>query len=123
MMIRLSDILDRVSTHHPNADLDPINKAYVFSAKMHQGQTRKSGEPYLIHPMEVAAVLADMRLDVPSVCTGLLHDAIEDTLATYEEVQQIFGKEIADLVDGVTKIGKIHFNTSEETRPRTSARC
>ena len=113
-MIRLSDILDRVSTHHPNADLDAINKAYVFSAKMHQGQLRKSGEPYLIHPMEVAAILADMRLDVPSVCTGLLHDAIEDTLATYEEIQTIFGKEIADLVYGVTKIGKIHFSSKEE---------
>jgi GTP pyrophosphokinase len=113
-MIRLSDILDRVSTHHPNADLDPINKAYVFSAKMHNGQMRKSGEPYLVHPMEVAAILAEMRMDVASICTGLLHDSIEDTLATYEEIQAIFGKEIADLVDGVTKIGKIHFSNKEE---------
>ncbi|HVO30577.1 MAG TPA: bifunctional (p)ppGpp synthetase/guanosine-3',5'-bis(diphosphate) 3'-pyrophosphohydrolase [bacterium] len=113
-MIRLSDILDRVAAHHPNADLDAINKAYVFSAKMHQGQLRKSGEPYLIHPMEVAAILADMRLDVPSVCTGLLHDAIEDTLATYEEIEQIFGKEVAELVEGVTKISKMHFSTKEE---------
>ncbi len=113
-MIRLSDILDRIASHHPNADLDVINKAYVFSAKMHQGQTRRSGEPYLIHPMEVAAILADMRLDVASVCTGLLHDAIEDTLATYEEVEAIFGKEIADLVDGVTKLSKMQFATKEE---------
>ncbi len=113
-MIRLSDILDRVAAHHPNADLDSLNKAYVFSAKMHAGQLRKSGEPYLVHPMEVAAILADMRLDVPTICTGLLHDAIEDTLATYEEIEAIFGKEIADLVDGVTKISKIHFSTKEE---------
>ena len=114
-MIRLSDILDRVATHHPNADLDLLNKAYVFSAKMHNGQTRKSGEPYLVHPMEVAGILAgDMRMDVASVCTGLLHDAIEDTLATYDQIQQIFGKEIAELVDGVTKLSKMQFATKEE---------
>ena len=114
-MIRLSDILDRVATHHPNADLDLLNKAYVFSAKMHNGQTRKSGEPYLVHPMEVAGILAgDMRMDVASVCTGLLHDAIEDTLATYDQIQQIFGKEVAELVDGVTKLSKMQFATKEE---------
>src|SRR5688500_626315 len=81
---------------------------------MHNGQMRKSGEPYLIHRMEIAGVLAVMRMDVPTVCTGLLHDAIEDTLATYEQIEQIFGKEIADLVDGVTKLSKMHFATKEE---------
>lgn len=115
-MIRLNDILDKVSSYNPGADLDVIRKAYVFSAKVHQGQTRLSGEPYLIHPMEVAALLAELRLDVQTVATGLLHDTLEDTLTTYEELQNIFGVEIANLVDGVTKISKIHFKTKEESQ-------
>ncbi|HEX9024227.1 MAG TPA: bifunctional (p)ppGpp synthetase/guanosine-3',5'-bis(diphosphate) 3'-pyrophosphohydrolase [Geobacteraceae bacterium] len=115
-MIRLNDILDKVSAYNPSADLDMIRKAYVFSAKVHQGQNRLSGEPYLIHPMEVAAVLADLRLDVPTVVTGLLHDTVEDTLTTLNEVERIFGAEVASLVDGVTKIGKINFKTKEESQ-------
>ena len=93
-----------------------VRKAYVFCAKVHQGQTRLSGEPYLVHPMEVAGILADLRLDVATVVTGLLHDTIEDTLTTQEELEQIFGNEVATLVDGVTKIGKIHFKTKEESQ-------
>ena len=115
-MIRLNDILDKVSTYNPAADLDLIRKAYVFSAKVHQGQNRLSGEPYLIHPMEVAAILADLKLDVPTVVTGLLHDTVEDTLTTHEELESIFGMEVANLVDGVTKIGKINFRTKEESQ-------
>jgi len=115
-MIRLNDILDKVSSYNPGADLDVIRKAYVFSAKVHQGQVRLSGEPYLIHPMEVAALLAELRLDVQTVATGLLHDTLEDTLTTYEELQNIFGVEIANLVDGVTKISKIYFKTKEESQ-------
>ena len=115
-MIRLNDILDKVVAYNPTADLDLIRKAYVFCAKVHQGQTRLSGEPYLVHPMEVAAILADLRLDVPTVATGLLHDTVEDTLTTHEQLTEIFGEEVANLVDGVTKIGKIHFKTKEESQ-------
>jgi guanosine-3',5'-bis(diphosphate) 3'-pyrophosphohydrolase len=115
-MIRLNDILEKILSYNPVADLDVVRKAYVYSAKVHQGQVRLSGEPYLVHPMEVAAVLADLRLDVQTVATGLLHDTLEDTLTTFEELETIFGSEIANLVDGVTKISKIHFKTKEESQ-------
>jgi GTP pyrophosphokinase len=114
-LLRLNDILDRVSSYHPDPDLDLIKKAYVYSAKVHQGQLRKSGEPYLIHPLEVAGLLAELKLDEASVVTGLLHDTIEDTLATAEEITELFGKEIAELVDGVTKLSQFSAaNTQEE---------
>ena len=114
-LLRLNDILDRVSGYHPDPDLDLIKKAYVYSAKVHQGQIRKSGEPYLIHPLEVAGILAEMHLDEASVVTGLLHDTIEDTLATKEEIAELFGPEIAELVDGVTKLSQFTAgNTQEE---------
>jgi GTP pyrophosphokinase len=115
-MIRLNDILDKVSAYNPSADLDLVRKAYVFCAKVHQGQTRLSGEPYLVHPMEVAAILADLKLDVATVVTGLLHDTVEDTLTTHQELEGVFGLEVANLVDGVTKISKIHFKTKEESQ-------
>jgi GTP pyrophosphokinase len=115
-MIRLNDILEKILSYNPAADLDVVRRAYVFSAKVHQGQVRLSGEPYLVHPMEVAAVLADLRLDVQTVATGLLHDTLEDTLTTFEELVTIFGPEVANLVDGVTKISKIHFKTKEESQ-------
>jgi guanosine-3',5'-bis(diphosphate) 3'-pyrophosphohydrolase len=105
-MIRLNDILTRVSSYHPDPDLDIIKKAYVYSAKVHQGQLRKSGEPYLVHPLEVAGILAELKLDEASIVTGLLHDTIEDTLATAEELTELFGPEVAQLVDGVTKLSK-----------------
>ncbi|MBK9517874.1 MAG: bifunctional (p)ppGpp synthetase/guanosine-3',5'-bis(diphosphate) 3'-pyrophosphohydrolase [Anaeromyxobacter sp.] len=105
-MLRLNDILDRVATYHPDPDLDLIKKAYVYSAKVHQGQLRKSGEPYLVHPLEVAGILAELKLDEASVVTGMLHDTIEDTLATKAEIAELFGEEIADLVDGVTKLSQ-----------------
>ncbi|HYD40749.1 MAG TPA: HD domain-containing protein, partial [Anaeromyxobacter sp.] len=114
-MLRLNDILDRVTSYHPDPDLDLIKKAYVYSAKVHQGQLRKSGEPYLIHPLEVAGLLAELKLDEASVVTGLLHDTIEDTLATAEEITELFGPEIAQLVDGVTKLSQFSAaNTQEE---------
>src|SRR4030081_47989 len=105
-MIRLNDILQRVASYHPDPDLDVIKKAYVFSPKIHQGHLRNSGEPYLIHPLEVAGILAQLRLDEASIVTGLLHDTIEDTLTTGEELTELFGPEIAQLVDGVTKLSK-----------------
>jgi GTP diphosphokinase / guanosine-3',5'-bis(diphosphate) 3'-diphosphatase len=115
VLLRLNDILDRVAGYHPNPDLDLIKKAYVYSAKVHQGQIRKSGEPYLVHPLEVAGLLAEMKLDESSVVTGLLHDTIEDTLATKDEIAELFGVEISDLVDGVTKLSQFSAaNTQEE---------
>jgi GTP pyrophosphokinase len=113
-MIRLHDILDKVSQYNPEADLDLVKKAYVFSAKVHQGQTRRSGEPYLVHPVEVAGILADMHLDIPSIVAGILHDTVEDTVATLEEIEQLFGAEVRKLVDGVTKLGKIKFSSNVE---------
>jgi GTP pyrophosphokinase len=114
-LLRLNDILDRVATYHPDPDLDLIKKAYVYSAKVHQGQIRKSGEPYLVHPLEVAGLLAELKLDEASVVTGLLHDTIEDTLATKAEIAELFGGEISDLVDGVTKLSQFSAaNTQEE---------
>src|SRR3954465_4458438 len=104
-MIRLNDILQRVASYHPDPDLDVIKKAYVYSAKVHQGQVRKSGEPYLVHPLEVAGLLAQLKLDEASIVSGLLHDTIEDTLATPDEVKDLFGEEIFNIVEGVTKLG------------------
>lgn len=113
-MIRLEDILAEVQRYNTEADLDVIKKAYVFSAKFHQGQLRRSGEPYLVHPLEVAGILSRMRLDPASIATGLLHDTVEDTLAIIPEIEQIFGEQIARLVDGVTKLSKINFVSSEQ---------
>ncbi|WP_373049214.1 RelA/SpoT family protein [Vulgatibacter sp.] len=111
-MLRLNDILQRIAEYHPDPDLDVIKKAYVYSAKVHQGQIRKSGEPYLTHPLAVAGILAELKLDEASIVTGLLHDTIEDTLATLDELKELFGEEIAQLVDGVTKLSQ--FQISKE---------
>ena len=113
-MIRLDDILEAIRAYHAAADLDAVRKAYVYSAKVHQGQMRLSGDPYMTHPMEVAFILTRLRMDVPTVVTGLLHDTLEDTLSTEEELRQLFGDEVTEMVDGVTKISKISFKTSEE---------
>lgn len=113
-MLKLSDILDLVKSYHPQPDLDLIRKAYVCSAKYHEGQVRKSGEPYLSHPLEVAKILAELKLDEASICTGLLHDTVEDTEATKDEIEEVFGQDIAHLVDGVTKLSQIKFYSSEE---------
>jgi len=113
-MLRFNDIAEQVESYNPSADLGLLEKAYVFSAKVHQGQVRRSGEPYLIHPLEVAGILAKMKLDVATVATGLLHDTMEDTLTNLEEVREHFGDEIANLVDGVTKISQMSFQTREE---------
>lgn len=115
-MIRFNDILERLLSYNPNADTDLLRKAYVFSAKVHLGQTRLSGEPYLTHPLEVAGILTQLRLDVSSVVTGLLHDTVEDTLTTIEEIQENFGQEISSLVDGVTKISQISLKTTEQSQ-------
>ena len=115
-MIRLNDIIDNVNRylHLTDKDVELIKKAYVYSAKVHSGQKRSSGEPYLSHPLEVSGIIAQMKLDVSSIITGLLHDTVEDTLATGEEIEAMFGKEIAFLVDGVTKIGQLPYTSKIE---------
>src|SRR6476661_7884412 len=113
-MIRFETLLEKVRAYSPDADLELLRRAYVFSALEHKGQVRHSGEPYLIHPLEVADFLADMKLDVVAVSAGLLHDVVEDTLTTPERIQELFGPEIAHVVEGVTKIGAIPFSSSEE---------
>ncbi len=113
-MIRFEDICETVRCHHPAADLDLLRKAYIFSAVEHKGQTRASGEPYLVHPLEVAAILAEMRMDPTCVLVGLLHDVLEDTLTTPERIQEYFGDDVLHIVEGVTKISKIPFSSSEE---------
>jgi GTP pyrophosphokinase len=110
----IGELIERVKAYQPTAPVEAIQKAYDFSAGVHQGQRRLSGEPYLTHPLQVAGIIADMRLDVPSIATGLLHDTVEDTLATLEQIEATFGAEIAALVDGVTKIGQITFTSREE---------
>src|ERR671923_2075123 len=113
-MIRFETLLEKVRAYSPEADLELLRRAYVFSALEHKGQVRHSGEPYLIHPLEVADFLADMKLDVVAVAAGLLHDVVEDTLTTPERIEELFGREIAHVVEGVTKIGAIPFSSSEE---------
>jgi GTP pyrophosphokinase len=113
-MLRFNDVLERLISYNPHADTDLLKKAYVFSAKVHLGQVRLSGESYLIHPLEVAGILTQLKLDVASVATGLLHDAVEDTLTTPKEIRENFGEEIAQLVDGLTKISQISLRSSEE---------
>ncbi|MCC7385490.1 MAG: bifunctional (p)ppGpp synthetase/guanosine-3',5'-bis(diphosphate) 3'-pyrophosphohydrolase [Deltaproteobacteria bacterium] len=113
-MLRLTDILAKVHSYHPDADIDLIKRAYVFSAKVHQGQVRKSGEPYLVHPLEVCGLLADMRLDEHTLSAGILHDTIEDTVATAEDLKQLFGPQVSEIVEGVTKLSTIPYSTSHE---------
>ncbi|MEW6247601.1 MAG: bifunctional (p)ppGpp synthetase/guanosine-3',5'-bis(diphosphate) 3'-pyrophosphohydrolase [Nitrospirota bacterium] len=110
----IEQLIERLKGYHADADVSLVRKAYEFSAKAHEGQTRRSGEPYLHHPLAVAGVLTSLKTDVAAVVAGLLHDTLEDTLATPEELEQEFGKEVVHLVDGVTKIGKISFRNYEE---------
>ncbi|MFH1885372.1 MAG: bifunctional (p)ppGpp synthetase/guanosine-3',5'-bis(diphosphate) 3'-pyrophosphohydrolase [Pseudomonadota bacterium] len=113
-MIRIQDILDKVADYTPGANLDIIDRAYVYSARVHHGQVRLSGEPYLSHPLEVAGLLADMHLDEVSVAAGLLHDVVEDTHATIEDIKDMFGPDLARIVSGVTKISAIFIKSHQE---------
>lgn len=110
----IDQLLGRLRSYQPDADLGIVRKAYEFSAKAHEGQVRRSGEPYVKHPVAVAGVLTSLKTDVSAVVAGLLHDTLEDTVATADELEREFGKEVVHLVDGVTKIGKITFKSSEE---------
>ncbi len=113
-MIRFEDLVEKVRGIHPEADIDLLRRAYVFSAFEHKGQVRHSGEPYLVHPLEVADVLADMKLDVVAIAAGLLHDIVEDTQTPIERIKELFGADVAHVVEGVTKLGAISFSSSEE---------
>ena len=113
-MNQVDQILSDIAAYHPSADLELVRRAYSFAADAHKGQTRKSGEPYVTHPLAVATIISELKLDVASVCAGLLHDCVEDTSATIEQLDGLFGKEVAFLVDGVTKLGKLPYSTREE---------
>jgi guanosine-3',5'-bis(diphosphate) 3'-pyrophosphohydrolase len=113
-MIRFEDLLEKIRTYTSDEEREFLRRAYVFSALEHKGQVRHSGEPYLVHPLEVASILAEMRLDPVAIAAGLLHDVVEDTLTTIEKIQEHFGPEVAHVVEGVTKIGAIPFSSSEE---------
>ncbi|WP_045215294.1 RelA/SpoT family protein [Desulfonatronovibrio magnus] len=115
-MIRINEILDKAGAYLSGPDQALIQKAYVFSAAAHAGQIRLSGEPYLSHPLEVSNILAEMRLDAPTIAAGLLHDTVEDTKATMEEIDDQFGRDVAKIVSGVTKIGKMSFESKEEAQ-------
>ncbi|HEX6467081.1 MAG TPA: bifunctional (p)ppGpp synthetase/guanosine-3',5'-bis(diphosphate) 3'-pyrophosphohydrolase [Terriglobales bacterium] len=113
-LTKFRDLLKTVGENRPNEDLELIQRAYDFSLEHHQGQTRASGEPYLIHPVEVAQVLAEMKLDSTAIAAGLLHDAVEDTPVTIEDIKKRFGEQVARIVEGVTKIEKINLASREE---------
>jgi GTP pyrophosphokinase len=121
-MIRFEDIQEKVESYLPQADLDLLRKAYVFSAKEHKGQTRSSGEPYLTHPLSVAYELAELKLDMTCIVAGLLHDVLEDTLTSRDTLETHFGKDIAHVVEGLTKISRITSTPRSSSRQRASAR-
>src|SRR3954468_23305649 len=113
-MLSLTQLVDQVRSYQPSADVDLIARAYAYGARAHEGQTRKSGEPYFSHPASVAGIITELKLDTASVCAGLLHDVVEDTLATTTDIENQFGQEVAFLVDGVTKLSKINFASKED---------
>jgi len=112
-MMRQFELVERVRAYDPSADEDALNRAYVFSMKAHGKQLRASGDPYFSHPVEVAGILAGMKLDTSSIVTGLLHDTVEDTLATLEDIERRFGGDIARLVDGVTKLSRLELQSDQ----------
>jgi GTP diphosphokinase / guanosine-3',5'-bis(diphosphate) 3'-diphosphatase len=113
-LLQAEQLIERIRTYQPSVDSDLIQRAYDYSFRMHAGQTRKSGQPYVTHPVSVAGIIADLRLDAASVCAGLLHDVVEDTLATTDDITKEFGIEVSELVDGVTKLSKINFTSKED---------
>jgi guanosine-3',5'-bis(diphosphate) 3'-pyrophosphohydrolase len=118
-VLRFEDILEKVETYHPHVDEDMLRRAYVVSAHEHKNQLRSSGEPYLVHPLAVAMILAEMKLDEASIAAGLLHDVLEDTSLTKERLAELFGADVAHLVDGVTKIGRYAFTSKEAQQAET----
>ena len=114
--VRIEGILEALGKNHPDSDITLVQRAYIYAANAHQGMTRRSGEPYLNHPLAVAGILCDMKLDAVTVAAGLLHDTIEDTDATLEDITQKFGKEVGTIVDGVTKISQMNFSSPTERK-------
>jgi GTP diphosphokinase / guanosine-3',5'-bis(diphosphate) 3'-diphosphatase len=112
-VIRQYDLVERVRAYNPNTDEDLLNRAYVYAMKAHGEQKRASGDPYISHPLEVAAILAELKLDDATIAAALLHDTIEDTHATRAEIDQVFGKDIGDLVEGLTKLMKLDLVSRE----------
>src|SRR6516164_3790581 len=112
-VMRQFELVERVKAYDPTADEDAINRAYVFSMKAHGAQLRASGDPYFSHPIEVAGILAEMKLDSSSIITGLLHDTVEDTVATLDDIERLFGADIAKLVDGVTKLSRLELQSDQ----------
>src|SRR3984885_856706 len=113
VMMRQFELVERVKSYDPNADEDALNRAYVFSMKAHGAQLRASGDPYFSHPVEVAGILSGMKLDTSSIVTGLLHDTVEDTVATLDDIERVFGGDIARLVDGVTKLSRLELQSDQ----------
>jgi len=113
-VLQATDLIHRVQSYHPTADAELIQRAYDFSYRAHKGQLRKSGDPYFIHPASVAGIITELKLDTASICAGLLHDVVEDTLSSLNDVEREFGGEVANLVDGVTKLSKINFTSKED---------
>ena len=111
---KFRDLMKRMQANRPTDDLEIVKKAYDYSLHFHAGQSRASGEPYLVHPLEVALVLAEMKMDPVAVAAGLLHDSVEDTSVTIVDIRKEFGEQVAHIVEGVTKISKIDFATKEE---------
>lgn len=120
-VLRFNDIADRVLEYNPDCDLELLQRAYIYTAKVHHAQERLSGEPYLVHPLEVAGILTELQMDAVTIAAGLLHDTVEDTLATPEEIRRHFGDDVAFLVAGLTKISKVEF-TSAQARQAESFR-
>src|SRR6476469_4424869 len=112
-MMRQFELVEQVKSYDPKADEDALNRAYVYSLKAHGSQLRASGDPYFSHPVEVAGLLAQMKLDTASIITGLLHDTVEDTVATLDDIERLFGPEIGRLVDGVTKLSRIELQSDK----------
>ena len=110
------ELIQKIKTYHPSDDFTMVEKAYRLAVEAHKEQKRKSGEPYIIHPLKVAYILAELELDMESIVAGILHDVIEDTEYSYEDISKLFSEEIAALVDGVTKLGKLSYTTKEEVQ-------
>ena len=115
-MLKQHEMVERIKAYDPDANVDAINRAYIFAMKCHGGQLRASGDPYYSHPVQVASLLVDMRLDWQTICVALLHDTIEDTVATLDDIGRLFGADLAKMVDGVTKLTRIEYQTEQSAQ-------
>ena len=116
---RYLELKEKILKYNPGCDIELLDKAYAMAKKAHEGQLRESGEPYITHPVEVAHILADLELDCTAIIAGLLHDTVEDTNCTFEDIKEQFGDAVATLVDGVTKLDKIPYPRRRSSRLKT----